>query len=208
MKLLKRMALLSLCVLALSGCTQSSLTTGAPIQQGQTSVNIDGKEMEDREIEKIQLVEDGPEEPETMFDWDQVDDEAGELFTDTDMYPLSVAMSYNCSEEEKTVKLLWILSNGTEEEEALAYATEMVKVFNDILAVQTTEFEFSKANTFGTVWEQFALEVQILTEDGTVVVDKSYKAGDAIDLPLPEVEANGPQSSAEDAERPQKPGDK
>ena len=54
MKLLKRMALLSLCVLALSGCTQSSLTTGAPIQQGQTSVNIDGKEMEDREIEKIQ----------------------------------------------------------------------------------------------------------------------------------------------------------
>ena len=84
----------------------------------------------------------------------------------------------------------------------------MVKVFNDILAVQTTEFEFSKADTFGTVWEQFALEVQIATEDGTVVVDKSYKAGDAIDLPLPEVEANGPQISAEDTERPQKPGDK
>ena len=40
------------------------------------------------------------------------------------------------------------------------------------------------------------------------MVDKSYKAGDAIDLPLPEVEANGPQSSAEDAEGPQKPGDK
>ena len=49
MKLLKKVALLSLCVFALSGCTKSSVTTNAPIQQGQNSVVIDGKEMDDRE---------------------------------------------------------------------------------------------------------------------------------------------------------------
>ncbi|MBE5971079.1 MAG: hypothetical protein E7246_00965 [Lachnoclostridium sp.] len=208
MKLLKRMALLSLCVLALSGCTQSSINTNAPLPIPQDGVNINDKQMDDREIEKIQLVEDGETEPATMFDWEQVADEAEDIFGDKELYPLGVKMSYACDEDAKTVELAWVMKNGTAEADALAYATELVQMFNDILAVQTTEFEFANVSSFGTVWEQFALSVQVATEDGTVIVDKNYEAGDIIDLPLPEVTGNGPQISSEDEESPKKPGDK
>ncbi len=206
MKLLKRMALLSLCVFALSGCTQSSISTNAPIQQSQIGGETALKEMDDREIQKVQLVEEGETEPEMMFDWEQVADEAEEIFTDSDLYPLGVEMSYECDEESKTVALAWVLKNGTSEEDAMNYATELVQMFNDILAVQSPDFEFSGVNSFGTVWEQFALAVQISTEDGTVMIDKNYAAGDVIDLKLPEVTGNGPQISAEETVSPQKPG--
>ena len=208
MKLLKKIALLSLCVLTLSGCTQSSLTADTPIQQMPIDAEAAEKMLDDREIEKVQLVDEGETEPATMFDWDQVADEVVDIFGDSEIYPLGVKMSYACDEEAKTAELAWVLKNGATEAEALEYATELVQMFNDILAVQTTEFEFADAASFGTVWEQFALAVKVTTEDGTMLVDKSYAAGEAIDLPLPELVGNGPMSSAEDTEGPKKPGDK
>ena len=154
------------------------------------------------------MIEEGETEPETMFDWEQVADEVAEVFGDKEAYPLGVKMSYACDEEAKTAELAWVLKDGTTEEDALKYATELVQMFNDILAVQTTEFEFAEVDTFGTVWEQFALTVQVTTENGTVLVDKSYDAGETIDLPLPELTGNGPQVSAEEKETSQKPGAK
>lgn len=205
MKLLKRIALLSLCVVALSGCTKSSISTSAPVAASQ---DVEGnKEVDDRTVEKVQLVEEDAE-PEAMFDWEQVDDEAEDIFTDAELYPQGVEMSYECDEEANAIKLMWVLKNGTSEEDAMSYATEMVQMFNDILAVQTPDFEFSGADSFGTVWDQFALTVQVSTEDGTMMIDKAYAAGDAIDLELPEWSGNGPQASAEETVSPQKPGAK
>lgn len=205
MKLLKKAAILSLCVLALSGCTKSSISTDAPVAAGEQVGP--GKEITDKDsFDKAPLVEDDPVE-ETMFDWEQVDEETQDLFADAEFYPQTVKMSYEGDEEAKTIKLMWVLKNGTTEETAMEYAAEMVQKFNDILAVQTADYERASADSFGGIWEDFALTVQVSAEDGTMLVDKSYEAGEEIDLELPEYSDNGPHTVTVEEDGPKKPGD-
>lgn len=215
MKLLKRMAVLSLCVLALSACTKSSISTDAPVAateaadvdgEGVPADYIDPAKMEEDEeiVEKVELVEDETYEI-TMFDWEQVDDETADLFGDTGFYPQGVAMTYAADEDARTIELNWVLKNGTTEDVAMEYATDMVQKFNNILAVQTGDIEEATMESFGGVWEQFALSVNISTEDGTVLIEKSYNAGDAIDLKLPEYSGEGPTVGETEKTSPVKP---
>ena len=202
MKLFKRIALLSLCVLAVSGCTKSSITTEAPVVQesaAETELpdSIDPEKFAVLEtqaeevVEKVELIEE-EEYEETMFDWEQVDSETADLFGDKGFYPATVKMEYAADEEALTVDLTWILANGTTEDVAMKYATELVQKFNDILAVQVTDMEFATATSFGSAWETFALTVKVGTEDGNWLIDKSYAAGAEIDLELPEYSGEGP----------------
>lgn len=195
MKLVKKVAFVTLAVMALSGCTKSSVSTEAPVAEeipaGGDMIDPDKMDIEDEYVEKVELIEEDAEE-ETMFDWEQVEEEAADLFNDPDYYPASVKMDYVGDEDAKTIELTWVLKNGTTEEEAMTYAAELVQKFNDILAVQTADIEFATLDTFGGVWDQFALSVQISTEDGTVMIDKSYGAGEKIDLKLPEYTGEGP----------------
>jgi len=91
MKLLKRMAVLSLVVLALGGCTKSSISTDAPVSG---SEEIDPAKMEtdddDETLPRDQnfLVEDETVET-TMYDWDQAQNECDGLFNDTSAFPQS-----------------------------------------------------------------------------------------------------------------------
>ena len=209
MKLFKRVALLSLCVLAVSGCTKSSLSAQAPVAGEQTETvdelqmndlveggEIDPEKLavleeEEETIPKLQLVEEETYEV-TMFDWEQVDDECADLFGDDSFYPESVKMEYAADEAALTIDLSWVLKNGTTEDVAMTYATTMVQKFNDILAVQVMDVDLSSAQSFGGIWEQFALTVKVGTEDGTWLIDKSYAPGEAIDLTLPEITGDGP----------------
>ena len=89
MKLLKRIAVLSLCVLAVSGCTKSSITTEAPVVQEPAAEEVVMPDSGDpgklaalesvEAVEKVELVEE-EEYEETMFDWEQVADETADLF--------------------------------------------------------------------------------------------------------------------------------
>lgn len=218
MKLLKRVAVLSLCVLAVCGCTKSSISTQAPVPQVPQEAlealeNIEGAvvdgqidpeklaalEGEEETVPKLELVEDETYEV-TMFDWEQVSDECADLFDDTGFYPESVKMDYTADEAALTVDLTWVLKNGTPEDVAMTYATTMVQKFNDILAVQVMDVEFSTAESFGGIWEQFALNVKVGTEDGTWLIDKSYAPGAEIDLTLPEITGNGPMIDVKETE--------
>lgn len=214
MKLLKRMAVLSLCVLAVSGCTKSSISTQAPVTQEtvdelEMSELIEGGEIdpeklaalegEEETIPKLELIEDETYEI-TMFDWEQVSDECADLFDDSGFYPESVKMDYAADEAALTVDLTWVLKNGTTEDVAMTYATTMVQKFNDILAVQVMDVDFSSVDSFGGIWEQFALTVKVGTEDGTWLIDKSYAPGEEIDLKLPEYSGNGPMIDAKETE--------
>jgi len=210
MKLLKRIAVLSLCVLAVSGCTKSSVSTQAPIMPeviddaglSDSEMDLDKLallETEEEYVEKVALIEEDEEEV-SMFDWEQVSDEVADLFGDTDFYPASVEMNYEADEENMTVDLTWVLKNGTTEEDAMAYAATMVQKFNDILAVQLSDVEFASTDSFGGIWEQFALNVKVGTEDGTWLIEKSYEPGAEIDLKLPEVSGNGPMVDESETE--------
>lgn len=200
MKLLKRMAVLALVVLALGGCTKSSISGDA---SGMEEVDPDKLNLDDDDDETLprsenKLVEDDVE-PQSMYDWDQVKDETEGLFGDADAFPQGVSMEFTADEEALTIDLTWVLKNGTSEDEAMEYAAVMVKNFNDIVAVQSMELENSTDTSFGTLWNQFALNVKVGTEDGKWMIDKSYKAGAKIDLVMPEVNNEGPVDEGDDS---------
>ena len=256
MRLIKKIAILSMAVLALNGCTKSSISNEVPVaaeaagtekenkkENAGGSGAAQGKEEkadsaeaaapgaeaaedtaeteganpdlavpvdpatldeeklaaleEDEEVvEKVALVEDEPVEV-TMFEWDQVSEDADDLFNDAGFYPEGVKMSYEADENGKSIKLKWVMKNGTTEDAAMTYAADMVQRFNDILAAQSADIEFSSVDSFGGVWKQFALTVQVGTEDGKWLVDKNYAAGAKIDLKLPEYSGEGPQGAEE-----------
>ena len=199
MKLLKRIAVLSFCVVAVSGCTKSSISTQAPVIETEM-VDPDKMDTEEDYPGKAPLVEEDVEE-EPMFDWEQASEEAYDLFNDTDFYPESVKMDFEASEEDLTIDLVWVLKNGTEEDVANEYAADLVQRFNDVLAVQVVDVELSSADSFGGIWEQFALTVKVGTEDGTWLIDKSYAAGEEIDLELPQYSSEGPSANMEKTEK-------
>lgn len=204
MKLLKRMALLSLCVLALSGCTQSSVTADSiMVKENMTAPG--GAMIEEDNIVVDKSTKVTKETDPYVFDWDQVAEDSVDMFMDEEYYPLGVEMTYEEDLEAKSIKLMWVLKDEATEDDAMEYAVEMVQQFNNIMAIQKDGYELAKYDTFGGLWDAFALTVQISTENGTMMIDKSYAAGEAIDLTLPEYGEegpNGPQAATEAAVSP------
>ena len=199
MRNLKRMAVLSLIVLALGGCTKSSISTEAPVAAGEEfdPAKMNQEEEETLPREQNFLIEEETE-PGPMYEWEQVQDELDGLFTDTDSYPQTVKMEFSADEDAMSINLTWILKNGTDEDTAMEYAADMVQKFNDIVAVQDTAIEASSEESFGSLWDTISLTVQVGTEDGQWLIDKNYEAGEAIDLKLPEYNDDGPQSVVEE----------
>lgn len=76
MKLWKKIAVFSLMTLALGGCTQSSITTDAPdAVEGVDPAKLNQEEDETLPRDQNILIEDETE-PQSMYDWEQVTDEA------------------------------------------------------------------------------------------------------------------------------------
>ena len=203
MKLLKKMALLSLCVFALSGCTQSSVTdaTLASLQAGAAPAGV----VEEEQIVVDKSVQITKETDPYVFEWEQVDEDVVDMFMDEDYYPLGVDMSYEEDLEAKSIKLMWVLKNEATDGDALEYAVELVQQFNNIMATQKDGVAFSTIDTFGGIWDFFDLTVQVSKEDGTMMIDKSYKIGEKIDLPLPEFSGDGPSGPQAATEAPISP---
>ena len=199
MKLLKRMALLSLCVFALSGCTKSSVSEEslAALQAGVVPSGV----IEEEQIVVDKSVQITKETDPFVFDWEQVEEDVTDMFMDEDYYPLGVEVSYEEDMEAKSLKLIWVLKDEATDEDAMEYAVELVQQFNNIMVTQKDCYEFAKNDTFGGLWEAFALTVQIAKEDGTMMIDKTYDAGAEIDLTLPQYSGEGPvgpQAAAEE----------
>ena len=198
MNLLKKMAVLSLVVLALGGCTKSS-TDATVVEMGNEEVDPDKlKDGGEADVtlarEDNILVFDDETEDTSLYDWDQVRDQAEALFTDKSVFPQSVKMDFTADESKMSVELTWV----TSKEDAEEYATMLVRQFNDIVAVQSTDIENASDDSFGGLWDQFSLSVKVGTEDGKWLVDKSYKAGEKIDLAQLETNDAGPEDESED----------
>ena len=144
------------------------------------------------------LVEDETVET-TMYDWEQAQSECDGLFNDTSAFPQSVKMEFTYDETALNIGLTWTVKNDTTNDDAMEYAVTMVKQFNDIIAAQSMDLENSSEDSFGTLWNQFSLDVKVVTEGGKALVDKSYKAGEKIDLKSNETVAEGPEDVADDS---------
>ena len=207
MKLLKKMALLSLCVFALSGCTQSSVTADSIVIKDDM-VTPEDLEMVEEDIVVDRTMKITQETDPYVFDWEQVSGDAVDMFVDEDYYPLGVDMSYEEDLEAKSIKLMWVLKNEATDGDALEYAVELVQQFNNIMATQKDGVAFATVDTFGGIWDFFNLTVQVSKEDGTMMIDKSYKIGEEIDLPLPEFGGDGPSGPQAATEAQVSPGSK
>lgn len=186
--MLKKLVILLTVVLALSGCTQSKLESDNVLKNNidMGQVNTSGEN-----FTRAPLIEEGTG-PKTLFNWEQVDTKITDLFEDEIDYPLGVKMTYTADEDKKEIKLTWMQKDKATDTEAMEYAVEMVKLFNDIIASQSSEVEFASTTDSGTLWEGFDLIVQIITENGTKMMEKIYKAGENIDLELSFESSHGP----------------
>lgn len=203
MKLLKRMAVLGLVVLALAGCTKSSLDdSGDPMgQEEMDPAKLADLEDDDETLpreENFLVFDDEELGEQSLYEWDQVRDEASSLFYDKERFPQGVKMDFTADEDNMTITLSWVLKNDTTEQQAMDYAATLVQEFNDIVAVQSVDMLNSNDTSFGGLWEEFALNLTVSKEDGTVMIGKSYKAGDKIDLVIPKSsEEAGPEDVEE-----------
>ena len=204
MKLLKKMAVLGLVVLALAGCTKSSLDDSAD-PMGQEEMDPDKlAALEDDEEtlpreENFLVFDDDELEKQSLYEWDQVRDDAASLFSDAERFPQGVKMDFTANEDNMAITLSWVLKNDTTEQQAMDYAATLVQEFNDIVAVQSVDMLNSNDTSFGGLWNEFSLDLTISKEDGTEMLKKSYKARDKIDLVIPKTsEEEGPEEVEED----------
>ena len=192
MKLVRKAILLLSCTLVLNGCTQSSMTDEEVFDLNPSMI----QESEEVFLGRTELVEET--EPISLFNWEQIDESVNDHFNDLDYYPFGIEMSYKGDEEDKTIELNWILRNEVTLDDAMEYAVELVREFNNIVATQSPIIDFAMYDTFGTLWKTFDVQVCISTESGYVMIDKKYPAGKTIDLKLPIHPAGGPGASTEE----------
>jgi hypothetical protein len=117
------------CALLLSGCTQSTIVRSA--DEG-PDLNI---------YENYDL------------DMDQLYDDVLDVGLDPDTYPMAAGIEYGIFAEEGYVNVAAIVKDDTSVEDAVWYASEVLKVINDQIAAQDLSCELSSDTSYGGLYE-------------------------------------------------------
>ncbi|MCR5370799.1 MAG: hypothetical protein K6E83_08840 [Clostridium sp.] len=167
---MKKLLLLGLCAGALlfGGCTKSTIVNP---HEYTLAANPDFEEKKDVEIE-----------------WQQVSDDAKELFLNTEDYPYAKDLVILLEPTEKKLQLLWVVADDFPEEELDRYAEDLVKEFNNIVASQDFSIERAGTDSYGGLWKEYGLSVGIIPEStkedpDTWFMDVTYEAGTDFKLP-------------------------
>ena len=129
----------------LAGCTKSTIVnnmdgetvTGTPYQGTMENVEID---------------------------WDQVKDDASEIFKDTSEYPYAKDFMLYLEPENKELQLLWIVSKDMPGDQVESYAEDLLKKFNDVVATQDFSIEKSSDTSYGGLWKTYSVSLGIIPE--------------------------------------------
>ncbi len=162
MKMVKKMlAVLGCTTLLLSGCTQSNIV--APSGEA-AAPDFTIKE-------DVKIV------------WEQVYEDLGELFMESDEYPGLVQIGFNVNDEEKMVNIELLVSEDTDKEEAVEYATAFVKAFNDQLRIQNSYYQESTEESYGGFFKQYgfhmvAASVAAPDDEASYLIDDTIAAGE------------------------------
>lgn len=155
------LAVMGCAAMLLSGCTQSNIVTPSG-EAAAPDFSIK---------EDVQIV------------WEQVHEDLGEIFMESDEYPNLEQIGFNVNDEEKMVNLEILVSEDTSKEEAVAYATDLVKAINDEVQIQSSYYETSTAESYGGFFKEYgfhAVVAPIRTEGdaSTYLVDDTVAAGE------------------------------
>ncbi len=169
---MKKILMLIACMALLSGCTQS---------------NIVNPTAETKIADPDFSVQEGIE-----IDWTQVSVEAEELFGNEKEYPYTRDFHFYLEPTKKEIMLMWVVADDFPESQTLSYAEDLIKGFNDTVAVQDFSIERSGQDSYGGLWKQYGLSFSIVPEstqddEDTWFISASYGAG--VDFVLPDVNA-------------------
>lgn len=138
MKMVKKMlAALGCAALFLSGCTQSNIV--APSGEA-AAPDFTIKE-------NVKIV------------WEQVHEDLGEIFMESEEYPGLVQIGFNVNDEEKLVSIEILVSESTNKEEAVEYATALVKAINDQVRIQNAYYQESTEESYGGFFKEYGFKI-------------------------------------------------
>lgn len=130
----------------LSGCTKSTIVNNA---EGET-IKVDPNKLET--VENVEI------------DWDQVKDDASDIFTDTNEYEYAKDFMLYLEPESKELQLLWIVDPEMPGELVDTYAEDLLKEFNDVVAMQDSSIEESSETSYGGLWDTYSVSLGIIPE--------------------------------------------
>lgn len=165
---MRKFLIMIACMALLSGCTQSNIVS----PDSETRVGNPNFDIQD-DIEP---------------DWSQVSTEADEIFEDVNTYPYSRGFSFYLEPNKREIMLMWVVADEFPDNEILRYTEEMIKGFNDIVAVQDFSIDRAGADSYGGLWSRYALTFNIVPEstqddEETWFISANYPAGSEFVLP-------------------------
>ncbi len=140
MKMLKKMMVLLACAVMLSGCTKSNIVQGG-------------------------TPDDLPAPSSEGIVWEQLWEDFHEIYEDQDVYPFAGSVSGAIDPEKKEARFFLLLSQDLDAEEAAAYATEVLKGFNDLISGQNSAYAPSSAESYGGYLSKYQIYVMVAESD-------------------------------------------
>lgn len=169
---MKKIIILLACMLCLAGCTESNI-----VNAKEETIPVSAPDMELRDDIEI--------------DWPQVSDDTEWLFNNTERFPYSRDYRFYLEPKKKEIMLMWVVDDELPDDEIRYYADTLIKEFNNMVAIQDFSIETAGADSYGGLWDEYALSFGIAPEstqddESTWFISGSFDAG--VDFVLPDLD--------------------
>lgn len=104
------------------------------------------------------------------LDDEQIQDDMESIWLDEGDYPMGVALEFERHEEDAYLDMTIVVKDGTSGEDLAEYVDELIKGFNDEVAMQDFNFGESGENTFGGYFQDREIHLKIYEQS-------AYEAG-------------------------------
>lgn len=100
--------------------------------------------------------------------WQKTIDEVYDIALDTDTYPYASDIYISVSDDKKLVDYTVIVADDTTSEQAVEYATDLIKMFNDTASEKDSSITKSSDNNYGSFFDEYDVLMTIATEESVL----------------------------------------
>lgn len=170
-KLVALSVLLMMCLSINVGCTKN------------TSSSTDSNTNDDVAIGDSVTTKSNIPHAQTGTVWDSNIDDVYAMSLDKDVYPYSDQIYITVDETNKLVDYTIIVADETTPEQAVQYATDLIKAFNDSVSADDSSIAKSSDGYYGGMFDNYAVCMTIATEKSVLneedwLVCQTVKAGE------------------------------
>lgn len=122
----------------------------------------------------------------TSLEWNKISEKVDERYVN-DTYPMNISVNYNLDTKNSIFNLLLIVKSEITNEDAVKYLTTIAKGINDLVTEQDASYEKSSEKSYGGMYKDLALHVQMIPETpyeskDNYIVDMTIPANEYIDI--------------------------